>query len=100
MNKPYNMSDKFKSWWSQLPAYDNKFSSIWAYRTWKRLGLNKDTGFKLEDIIEFTNQYFNERQNTKCLHSPSKILELGYSKDFAHESEEDKFRRMYTRGVK
>ena len=100
MHKPYNMSDKFKLWWSQLPLYENRFSSIWAYRTWKRLGLNKDTSFPVKDIIAFTENYFQERKESNFFHSPSKILELGYSRDFKCESEEEKFRRIYNKGVK
>ncbi len=98
--KPYRMSKKFIEWWETLPVYDNKGSSIWSYRVWNRLGLNKDTSFPVKDIVAFTKQYFDERKDNKFLYSPGKILELGYSKDFAHESEEEKFRRMYTRGVK
>lgn len=98
--KIYNMSNKFKTWWAILPSYDNKGSSIWSYRAWKRLGLNKDTSFKIQDIIAFTNNYFEERKDSKFLHSPSKILELGVSKDFEHETEAEKFRKLYTRGVK
>lgn len=99
MDKPYRMSEKFKIFWQALPIYDNKGSSIWAYRVFRRLNLNDDS-FNIKDIVEFTRQYFDDKEDNKYLLSPGKILELGYSRNFEHETEAEKFRKLYTRGTR
>jgi len=97
--KPYRMSDKFKAVWDSLPEYNNKGSSIWAYRTWKSLKLNDDHYHEL-DIIRWVSNYFEEIGNIQYAYSPGKLFELGVSKEFKVKSQADKFREKYTRGVK
>ena len=97
--KPYKMSKKFQAVWDSLPDYNNKGSSIWAYRTWKNLKLNDDH-YNDVKIVSWVKQYFKELDNQQCAYSPGKLLELGVSKEFKVVSNADKFKEMYTKGVK
>jgi len=97
--KPYRMSKKFQSVWEVIPDYQNKGSSIWAYRSWKNLKLNDD--YYNESIIsKWIKEYFDNINDKKYAYSPGKLLELGLSQDFKVESQSDKFKKLYTRGVK
>lgn len=97
--KPYRMSKKFQKVWDCLPNYNNKGSSIWAYRTWKNLKLN-DQHYNESQIISWVKNYFDELDNHQYAYSPGKLLELGISKEFKVKSQAEIFKEIYTKGVK